>query len=337
MLKRLLLALLLMPLAVAGMAAQLTATLQSGDNLTPFYGTDAFKNALESAVDGDVITLSPGEFSTSEVTKGVTIIGTYAFDTDTSKITKFSDLTVGSNDITLEGVRITGSLTIKNTENLTINRCYLYKISQATDISIKFTHNNTIITDCIIGHFFAMTGSKNLVIRNSCINCFREQNSSENVALIENCNIPCFAYYGSTSYKQPYAIYRKCFLGLYNDGWTAPLLSLSSPMEFHEVNFYQNFRYASTSTYAGSWTISYGSCITSNVYKIGSSYNIGDFNITELYRYSSRNAFKNDYITVGPSDPKYYPTIPVIDSSEIDTETDDEGKLHVKISATARD
>lgn len=68
-----------MPLATVGFAAQLTTTLQSGDRITPFYGVNSFKEALSAAVDGDIITLSTGAFNATEVSKGVTIIGTYAF------------------------------------------------------------------------------------------------------------------------------------------------------------------------------------------------------------------------------------------------------------------
>lgn len=331
MLKRFLLALILMPFAFAGFAAQLTATLQSGDKVTPFYGSNAFKDALEAAVDGDIITLSAGNFSVSEVTKSVSIIGVYAFSTDAAKMTQISSLTVSANNVTLEGIRFSYKLTINGTENLTINRCYVATLEDSAN------HNNTIVTDCLIDCYNAMSLSKNTVIRNCCINYFWDTNNSSNVALIENCNIPLFRVTES-SIAQPYAIYRNCLLGLYKhlqNGY-AYILDLSSPSEFHSVNFYSNYNSSGqTSSYTVPWTINYGSCITDNVKQTGAKYFVTTN--SSSFHYNSFESYSASGITVGPQDHKEYPSVPVISSSEIDAKTDAEGLLHVKISATARD
>lgn len=55
---------------------QATATLQSGDKVSVFYGHDALKYAYEAARDsGDVITLSAGLFNALEIQKSLHIIG----------------------------------------------------------------------------------------------------------------------------------------------------------------------------------------------------------------------------------------------------------------------
>lgn len=55
---------------------QATATLQSGDKVSVFYGRDALKYAYEAARDsGDVITLSAGLFNALEIQKSLHIIG----------------------------------------------------------------------------------------------------------------------------------------------------------------------------------------------------------------------------------------------------------------------
>ena len=51
------------------------ATLQHGANFRTYYGTDALKNAHNDASDGDVITLSAGEFDTGNISKAITIRG----------------------------------------------------------------------------------------------------------------------------------------------------------------------------------------------------------------------------------------------------------------------
>lgn len=333
MFKKLLLALICLPVALAGFSAQLTATLQSGDKVTPFYGASSFVDAYNAAIDGDVITLSPGLFTSAEIQKSITVIGTYAFSTDDSKTTRFSSLTVSADNVTLEGLRFTSSLTIKGADQLTISRCYIPGLEEAEKTDHKY-HDNTIITDCIIRRNNAMALSKNAVMRNCCINYFDNKNESANLALIENCNIPKFEVYSGVAY-QPYAIYRKCLLGLFSNQFSSanPKLTVSAPSEFHGNCFYKGYWYDYSANYTKDWVIDYGSCAhDSNVFNKGSYGNKeSEPYIDSFAKYTVGN------ISYGPIDHKEYPAIPSIISSEIDTKTDAEGNLHVKISATARD
>lgn len=195
MLKRLLMVLLWVPLAVTAFAVQLTATLQSGDTFTPFYGSSALVDAYNQAVDGDVITLSPGVFSApSEIQKSVTLIGAYAFSDDPSKATHISSMTVSADNVTIEGIRFTSTLTIKGADNLSLTRDWFKWVEEAQKEGHKY-HNNTILTDCLVDMYYqAMALSENAVFRNCCINMFRNMNESAKPALIENCNIPEFFY-----------------------------------------------------------------------------------------------------------------------------------------------
>ena len=346
MLKKTLLALICLSLSLTGTAAQLTATLQSGDNFTPFYGANALVEAHNAAVNGDIITLSPGEFKTDHITKSVTIIGSYGFGEDTSKCTKLiTCFRIVADNVTLEGIR-TDSIRIWAADNITISRssinCLLEKKNNFD--GGKLYHNNTILTDCLISSHQALYRSTNMVMRNCCINCFEDCNKKDNLALIENCNIPLFHKYNDDRYRQPYAIYRSCFLGLYkkNSSPFNPVLSFDAPTEFHEVFFYQNFVGTSGSSDAKYYNLSFGSCMCSGIYNF--TY-VHKFNVTTdsevgMYGSFSNTTYKNiagEEISFGPKDHKSEPAIPAITSSQIDTETDAEGKLHVKISATARD
>lgn len=51
------------------------ATLQNGDDVQLFFGHDAFIDAMDAAESGSVITLSPGTFNATDITKPVTIYG----------------------------------------------------------------------------------------------------------------------------------------------------------------------------------------------------------------------------------------------------------------------
>lgn len=54
---------------------QLIATLNHEGAVKVFYGADAFANAHGAATHGDVITLSPGKFKSTNITKAITIQG----------------------------------------------------------------------------------------------------------------------------------------------------------------------------------------------------------------------------------------------------------------------
>lgn len=339
--KRIFAALVCLPFAFICFAAQLTATLQSGDNFTPFYGTNAFVEAYNASVDGDVITLSAGVFTPTSIEKGITVIGTYAFSSDASKATiintKFS---VIADNVTLEGIYAYCTLTIKGANNLSIRRSHIHVLDEIENGEKKY-HDNTIISDCIINYCKSMALSKNAVFRNSCINQFSNLNDASNPALIENCNIPIFALWAtnglSPDLRQPYAIYRNCFLGLYSKSTYSSgthYINLYSPSEFHNVIFFSNYYY-DVSNSSKSWNIQYNSCITNNAVFGGKNYNV--LSTTNCINYNSMSSYEYNGMIVGPTDVKKEPSIPKITSSEIDTETDAEGNIHVKISAIARD
>lgn len=340
MLRKLLAVLICLPLALATYAAQLTATLQSGDNVRAFYGDSALVKAYDAAIDGDIITLSPGVFITKDIEKSITVIGAFAFSDDASQATLISLQTVKADNITLEGVRFTNTLTMAACDNLTINRCYI-KTAQDIENGEKKYHNNTIVTDCLIANCSAMSLSKNAIFRNCCINYFDDCNEAANPALIENCNIPRFAryYYSSDGYyimqySRPYAIYRGCFLGVYNRANSTPTLNLKSPSEFHNNIFYTTYYYSSNSSYFHDWIINFNSCVHEGNY---TNWESGMTDEEQLKRLNSFESYTGNGITFGPIDHKAYPSTPIITSSQIDTETDADGKLHVKINAQARD
>lgn len=318
--KRFFAALLCLPFAVAGFAAQLTATLQSGDKLTPFYGDSAFVKAYDAAVDGDVITLSSGDFKSTEIKKGITVIGAYAFGDDASKYTRVADITVSADNVTLEGVYI-DCLTIKGTDNLTINRGRVFQLLDVENGDKKY-HSNTIITDCLIDYCRAMSLSKNMVLRKCAIQCFEDLNESSNLALIENCCISRFFYFDAAYYyNQPYAVYNNNILRLYScANFSTPNITFNKPSEFHNNLIEDCAKYGDNIH----WTIKWGTTENDNNQVVVISQTINGI----YFRTSGTRG------TVGHKD---YPAIPEIESSDIDSETDAEGNIHVKISAKPRD
>lgn len=64
------------------------ATLTHEGTVKTFYGTDALREALEAADDGDVISLSSGVFHIERISKGVTILGAGMQDDEEQNVEK---------------------------------------------------------------------------------------------------------------------------------------------------------------------------------------------------------------------------------------------------------
>lgn len=84
------------------------ATLSHEGNITTFYGAPALKQALNAAVDGDIITLSPGTFQAADIKKSITLRGAgYVLNTETHTLPTVisGDFTLyGTNGLTIEGI-----------------------------------------------------------------------------------------------------------------------------------------------------------------------------------------------------------------------------------------
>ena len=330
------------------MAEGLTATLQQGETMTAFYGVNAFINAYNAAEDGAVITLSEGQFNdVSSIEKSITVIGNMAFDVDGYEKTYLSNSTVNADNVTLEGIYFTSTVALGNINNCHIKRC---RIGEQLSYIDNTTHTNTLIDQCVIKMENAMLTSRNYCLKNSTINYFNYSSSSEYIAYITNCYI-CYyclltyrsSYWGGSynPYANPYAVYKNNILGIDcqdNGSWT---MNLYSPSEF-----YNNYLYRTTTIegYEGNYilyTFNSG-CINQGNQNSGdkSVYISSSDNFNGKYKTDSFGMLGDDGTPVGitgGSGFSPYPSIPRITSKQIDSKTDSEGKLNVKITVSTEE
>lgn len=170
------------------LAQEQLAVLKHNDSIRVYYGSDAFKQAYNAAVNGDVITLSDGIFSApNEVQKGITVRGNGAVaDTARKSIGTYfmeSFRVSGLGDslqFSAEGIYF-DYLSLGSTYDVNLTRCYIDYFSsyggvQATNCIIKkslygtSSNNNTYI-NCVL---VSLNGSNpsNIpyyVICNNCI------------------------------------------------------------------------------------------------------------------------------------------------------------------------
>lgn len=310
----------------------LTATLQQGDVMTPFYGVDAYKQAYEAATDGAVITLSSGSFNTvSDLAKSVTVVGVCAFYGRMERTILNAGFTISANNVKLEGIYCDYTISLGTVTNCHIRRCNVNTLTSSN------THTNTLIDQCVVYYDGAIKNGKNYTIQNSTIQRFTATNSNSNIANISNCYISYWYRRNYSDYYQPIAIYRNNVLGLDNYYSSNYSLSLSSPSEFY-YNYFYRFN---------SNTSSYESWYTTPSYATG-CVNIGNSNSIASSPYKSSFSYPNKEASFGNGQDgtprgimggngfSEYPDIPRIVSKQIDANTNAEGKINVKITVETK-
>lgn len=361
----------LMTMSLTALADGLTATLQHGDKMTPYYGEDAFKDAYSAAKDSDVITLSKGTFNTvtSIITKKVKIVGTYGLSANSTGRTILASLSVAANDVTVDGIYFSGDVTIGAAENFRLLHSWVegtLKYSSTTSY-----HTNTIVDQCVIKKESAIKQGKNYTLKNSTIGEFSERNTSSNMAYITNCVVYRFVYDHNYVIGQitnnspflfyptvPYAIYKNNILVIDFTNYSYYLNATSSNNSY----YFQDCGFKSPNEF---W---YNTFIVRNYnkgvdgYYGNSTYPLRNFSSSQVYfapgcqNYSniltnSGSILTEDQYPSSPTSPdngqdgtlrgpkggtgfKYYPEIPRITSSTIDANTDSDGKLNVKINVS---
>lgn len=167
------------------------ATLVHNGNVKVFYGMDAFKTACDSAVSGDVVTLSPGTFYGGyDLTKNITLRGAgwkgdqnTIIDGDVHLKIPSSDLI---NHLSIEGIKFRNRIHIDSLmHNPIISKCWI------GNIGINNVFNGTVVncfvngTDCDYRKQQANTNWQ-LTFLNSIVNARGDINKLSYVNCIVN-------------------------------------------------------------------------------------------------------------------------------------------------------
>ncbi|MBQ8958336.1 MAG: hypothetical protein IJ057_07555 [Bacteroidales bacterium] len=112
------------------------ATLQHGEDISVFYGTNAFVDAHTAAVDGDIVTLSGGSFTTPmTITKAITLRGAGALrDTvaGTNPTVFSAGITIDVENTTIpfqmEGILLSNTIQFGRLNNPVFTRCNFFEL-----------------------------------------------------------------------------------------------------------------------------------------------------------------------------------------------------------------
>ena len=148
----------------------LMATLSHEGNITTYSGANAFSNAMSAAVDGDIITLSPGAFSAANITKTVTIRGAGG-GCDTWNEEALNHATI-----------INGNVSLKTSEAILVEDVYFnssFYYASATD------NSNSKFIRCKFYRISYDSSSYNKIIDAQFVNC----RITNEVYCISGCNM----------------------------------------------------------------------------------------------------------------------------------------------------
>ena len=189
-------------LFMAGMTESLAqtqvATLQHGDEITAFYGADAFVQAYNAATvdDGDIITLSSGTFVAHDINKGITLRGAgCAADTEAGTIPTVisGDFYLNLHDtintpVNIEGILFPNVVKPQTLRNPTFTRCNFKKIDWGgyynimdnaqfvncliEEVSSFSRFNNTVMVNCVVWNPKDIPTDRRVVAYNSIFGPF---------------------------------------------------------------------------------------------------------------------------------------------------------------------
>lgn len=177
---------------------QLVATLTHGEEISMFYGTYAYRDAMAAAVDGDVINLSGGGFQACSIDKAVSIRGAGVLAEMPTFIINDFDINVpaeSTDRLSIEGVKISNTITLKGTlTNAYFMKNHITRVRGYNEANIK----NINFVNCQV-HYYDVNQS-NLTVSCQFINCYvneihNEVNSKATAAYV-NCVIRPYQSWG---------------------------------------------------------------------------------------------------------------------------------------------
>jgi hypothetical protein len=139
------------------LAQNQVATLQHGEDISVFYGQNAFVEAHNAAETGDIITLSSGTFTPITITKAITLRGAgcavdTVSNTEPTVFGGYIELNVNDTDnyLTIEGILFGSDVVFFTLNNPKFNKCNITHIGYYNG---GCHMNNAQFVNCFINQF----------------------------------------------------------------------------------------------------------------------------------------------------------------------------------------
>lgn len=187
-----LLTVLLLPLLVSAQEG-LVAVLYHGDDFKTYYSSEAFKNAMVDAENGDIITLSPGTFTAATLNKAVTIRGAGIGSVDpmnneTTPQTIINGSPIYANvnpesssghTLNIEGIVFNGSFSIYHLSDAIISKTRFN--SYVADYNNDAVIDNITFIQCIFDESIGLKSNHSCSVYNSVLKGFHSDYPKANI------------------------------------------------------------------------------------------------------------------------------------------------------------
>ena len=352
--KKVLFSLVMVCVAISSAKAQdvLLATLQKGETTQYFYGSDAFKEAMEAAENGNTITLGAGTYNATDITKAVSIFGNgYEMIADTTSQKEgnmaFPTRIAGDFAIALEAVNDVPSKGLYIEGIYSADRVRIIKhLSAASFVKCRFqnltfwdaenenmtTSDGVSIIHCRVAGWLEPGDSQNMIVSNSIINQLGSNTTTSSILLQNNVLIvlsdQLIGTFKNNIINKALRYVR--FEG-YQPDWSDQTVSLKS-----ECTAYNNMYYV---------PIFENAIVRSSNYYNQDLYGTTFLNYSDEYKYLLFNEWLTKYIGTDGTQVGIYGgsspfntilTIPTIVSKNIAPKTEN-GKLKVSITVKVGD
>lgn len=191
----LLLCVALASLGAANAQTSLVATLSHDGNISTFYSANAFKDAYNAAVSGDVITLSSGDFvSPGNIKKNITVRGAGMMGDLTSisgNVYVYGEVADSLFSPTFEGVYFLNEVRLFEAENPSLLKC---RINELTTSSSKLS--NCRIIHCICDNANITAGSF-VIVNSYLVARAMSANTDINNSIIDRAALYYFGFKGT--------------------------------------------------------------------------------------------------------------------------------------------
>lgn len=300
----------------------LIATLSHENNISTYYGSRAFSQAYDAAVDGDIITLSKGKFICGDIYKALTIRGAgmdgdnETIITNTNNSVAIFTSTSSENPIIFEGLSIPGRLSKGNG-----------------------AYNNTTIKKCKIKTIIVPSNSKLTIIDSRITNCIDLSEGNSGNKSSENCTVSCINSIICNPYKRADNStfnFVNCVLYFSNPFWGVGSYSNTGSLSYLTYSLFENTIVFFTSTFPETCVVN-NSIIVNNNTDIFKNFN---GSITENSSFELTDAAKaanigSDGTEIGIHGGLYpwnsRPSYPVITKFDVSSKVSADDKLSVDI------
>lgn len=177
----------------------MVATLTHGEEIKMYYGSYAFRDAMNDANHGDMINLSGGGFQATNITKAVTLRGAGIDSGDPTYIINDFNVQIPSSTterFSAEGIYFSGKMNVKDT----LNNAYFLK-SYLKNFYVGSSTNtvkNALFANCKV-MAVSLMGNSTAQFVNSYVSDFSNSSSGTSASSFINCTIVSRASYIYTS------------------------------------------------------------------------------------------------------------------------------------------